>query len=83
MDVLEFDLERIEREMTLQHYEMVKPHVEKLLGAGYTPVRVAALMFRYGYVFGRKLLKDSYKERKRQQYEEQKKLEEEGSANNG
>lgn len=81
MDVLEFDLERMERELTLQNYEMVKPHVEKLLGAGYTPVRAAALMFRYGYVFGRKLLRDSQKER-RQQYEEQKKLEEEGSTNN-
>ena len=70
MDVLEFDLERMERELTLQNYEMVKPHVEKLLGAGYTPVRAAALMFRYGYVWGRKLLRDSQKERRQPQWEE-------------
>lgn len=73
MDFLEFDLERMERELTLRNYEIVKPHVEKLLGAGYTPVKAAALMFRYGYVFGRKLLQDSYKERKRKRWEEQNK----------
>lgn len=66
MELLEFKLERMERELTLQHYERVKPEAEKLLGQGYTPVRVAALMFQYGYLFGRKLLRDTDKERRLQ-----------------
>ena len=66
MELLEFKLERMERELTLQNYERVKPEVEKLLGQGYSPVRAAALMFQYGYLFGRKLLRETDKERRLQ-----------------
>lgn len=57
MELLEFKLERMERELTLQNYERVKPEVEKLLGQGYSP---------YSYLFGRKLLRDTDKERRLQ-----------------
>lgn len=76
MELMGFDLAKLERELTLLQYELVKPDAEKLLERGYTPVRVAALMFRYGFVFGRKLLKDSQKERRRQRMENQSKAEE-------
>lgn len=69
MELLEFDLARMERELTLQNYERVKPEAEKLLGMGYTPVRVAAIMFQYGYLFGRKLLTDVQKEQRRRKWE--------------
>lgn len=64
MAFVKFDLHVMERELTLQNYERVSPEAEKLLEAGYPPERVAALMFQYGYVFGRKLLKDCQKERR-------------------
>ncbi len=69
MELLEFDLARMERELTLQNYERVKPETEKLLGEGYTPVRVAAIMFQYGYLFGQKLLTDVQKEQRRRKWE--------------
>lgn len=75
MEQLKFDLERMEKDLTLLQYEMVKPDAEKLLERGYSPARVAALMFRYGFVYGRKLMKDGYKERKRQRMENQDKAE--------
>ena len=46
MELMGFDLAKLERELTLLQYELVKPDAEKLLERGYTPVRVAALMFR-------------------------------------
>ena len=74
MELLEFDLERAERDLTLLNYERVKPEAEKLLGMGYTPVRVAALMFQYGYRFGRKLLNDTWKTRQHKKWEEMNQL---------
>ena len=71
MELLEFNSSATERNLTLLNYERVKPLVEELLGQGYSPVRAAAIMFQYGYDFGRKLLKDSQKERRRQHWEEQ------------
>lgn len=80
MELLEFNLNATERNLTLLNYERVKPLVEELLGQGYTPVRAAALMFQYGYDFGRKLLKDSQKERRRQHWEEQNRPKDENSS---
>ncbi len=79
MELLEFNVNATERNLTLQNYERVKPLVEKLLEQGYTPVRAAALMFQYGYSFGRKLLKDSLKER-RQHWKEQHKPKDESNS---
>lgn len=73
MELLEFNLNATERNLTLLNYERVKPIVEELLGQGYSPVRAAALMFQYGHDFGRKLLKDCQKERRRQHWEAQNK----------
>lgn len=70
MELLEFNSSATERNLTLLNYERVKPLVEELLGQGYTPVRAAAIMFQYGYDFGRKLLRDSQKERRQQYWEE-------------
>lgn len=83
MELLEFNLNATERNLTLLNYERVKPIVEELLGQGYSPVRAAALMFQYGYDFGRKLLKDCQKERRRQQWEEQHKPNDESSLTSG
>lgn len=69
MEMLEFDLARMERELTLQNYERVVPEAEKLLAQGYAPARLAAIMFQYGYLFGRKLLKDHQKERRLAKWE--------------
>ena len=77
MEILKFDLERTEQDLTLLNYERVRPEAEKLLGMGYSPVRVAALMFQYGYRFGRKLQNDTWKTRQRKKWEEMKRLEEE------
>lgn len=79
MELLEFNLNATERNLTLLNYERVKPIVEELLGQGYSPVRAAALMFQYGYDFGRKLLKDCQKERRRQHWEAQHKSNDERS----
>lgn len=78
MELLEFDLARAERELTLQNYERVKPVSERLLGRGYTPVRVAALMFQYGYLFGRKLLRDCQKEDRKKYLEARAQTEDQG-----
>lgn len=71
MEKLKFDLERMETGLTLMQYELIRPIAEELLEQGYPPVRVAALMFRYGCVFQKKLTKEARKERTRQRMENQ------------
>lgn len=63
MELLEFDLKRMESALTLQNYEHVEPIANDLLEKGYSPVKIAAFMFQYGYAFGRKLMRDGRKER--------------------
>ena len=71
MELLEFNVNAAERSLTLLNYERIEPIIKELLEQGYTPVRAAALMFQYGYDFGRKLLKECRKERRRQRWEKQ------------
>lgn len=70
MELLEFNLLATEADLTLLNYERVKPIVEELLGMGYSPTRAAAIMFQYGFNFGRKLLRDTQKEHNRQRWAE-------------
>lgn len=64
MELLKFDLQKSERKLKLKDYELVAPIAEELLEKGYSPKRVAALMFQYGYSLGRKLMRDANKERR-------------------
>lgn len=58
------NLESLERTLTLLDYERIKPLADELSGKGYDTARIAAIMYRYGWTYGRQALKDMQKARR-------------------